>query len=131
IEGVFAGKIKPDEGKCRHYTDTCRDHGCQGTEEQRILKGVYDGLILRQLDKPAETEAFHREYPEMLGVKSQDNNHDYGSKHKDIDEDRIQFDECPAERKTSRNLTLRLFHELFPLKTFEDLVDPQITVIGP
>jgi hypothetical protein len=28
-------------------------------------------------------------------------------------------------------MSRRLSHELFPLKAFEDLVDPQVTVIGP
>ncbi len=117
------GKFEADEGQRGQNADGGRHHGRQRAQHQRVLEGVDDRIVLRQLDEPAQADALHRENAELLGVERQHDDHDDRGEHEYVYQDRVDSDQCPSRRE--------VFHGSITLKAFEYLVDSQVAVISP
>jgi hypothetical protein len=49
-----------------------------------------------ELDKPPQAESLHRKTAELLGIEGQDQNHDNGGEHENVDQRGVEANQGPA-----------------------------------
>ena len=123
VERVFGRELEADEGQSRQDADARGNHRRKRAEDKGIFKGFDNRFILSQSDEPAQADALHWKYAELLGVEGKHDDHDDGSEQKHIHEKGVDADQIPAEGEA--------LHDLIPLKAFKDLVDSQVAVVSP